>query len=133
MIQIILVCSLVGLFAYALSQRRRSAPVSVLIMASSVIGSVLVMFPNIANAIAQELGVGRGADLILYVFIIIALTAIFNLHLRLRAAFEVSTKLARAIALISVRQPDNQAQSLQASTTTENPPRASRPSLPAAL
>ena len=105
MIQAILVFTLAALFAYALSQRRRSTLVSFVIMGSSVGGGVLVIFPDAANVVAHELGIGRGADLIFYVFTLIALAAIFNLHLRLLAASEVSTELARAIALLSARAP----------------------------
>jgi hypothetical protein len=103
--QVILLSALAVLVGYALAQHRRSPLVSFSIMGTCAVGAILVIFPDDANLIAHELGVGRGADLIFYVFILIALSAIFNLHLRLRAASEVSTELARAIALLSARQP----------------------------
>ena len=103
--QLILLSALAALLVYALSQRHRSPLVAFFIIASSVVGAAFVVFPNDANIIAHKLDVGRGADLIFYIFILIALSAIFNLHLRLRSASESSTELARAIALLSARKP----------------------------
>jgi hypothetical protein len=76
-------------------------------MFTAAIGGVLVLFPNWTNAVANLVGVGRGADLIFYCFVLITLTAVFNLHLRLRASMEQTTDLARAVALISARSPSD--------------------------
>jgi len=103
-IRVILLLGLAAVLVYALSQRRRSRLVSLVIMASAVAGGFFFVFPDTTNLIAHRLGVGRGVDLITYVFIVISLAAILNLHLRLRAASEVATDLARAIALISARR-----------------------------
>lgn len=103
--QVILLSALAALAAYALSQRRRSPLVALFIVGSCIAGAVFVADPNYANDIAHRLDVGRGVDLIFYIFILIALSAIFNLHLRLRSASETFTELARAIALLSARKP----------------------------
>ena len=106
MIQFLLTVILLGVFIYAMSQRRRSAPVSALIMAVSIVGIVLVLFPELTNRAAHAVGVGRGADLVFYCFILITLGAVFNIHLRLRAASETATELARALALVTAHRPE---------------------------
>ncbi len=104
-IQIALLAALAAVFFYALSQRRRSSSVSVVMALVTLVGGLLVLAPGIANEAAHAVGVGRGADLILYCFIVLMLGAVFNIHLRLRAEREATTELARAIALLSAQRP----------------------------
>jgi small membrane protein len=104
-IQAGLIFILAILAIYALSQQKRSPIVGGLILCIAALGIGLVLFPETATYIANLVGVGRGADLIFYLFIVVALVAIFNLHLRIRAISEVATELARSIALITARRP----------------------------
>lgn len=96
---------LAGLLLYAFGQRRRSAPLAYGIMVTAAAGAVLVVLPDLTTAVANAVGIGRGADLIFYLFMLIAFAAIANLHLRMRAQAEVVTLLAREIALATARQP----------------------------
>jgi hypothetical protein len=105
-IQSLLIAGLLGTFGYAMSQRRRSWPLSVVMMALAACGVVFVLVPDVTNSIASAVGVGRGADLILYCFVLIMLVAVFNIHLRIRSSLDTTTELARAIALLSARSPD---------------------------
>lgn len=105
MIQILLIIGLILVFGYALSQRRRSRPLSAIMMAISLAGCLFVLLPNLTNIVAHALGVGRGADLVLYCFVLVTLLAIFNLHLRFRSAMESTTELARSIAIMSATEP----------------------------
>ena len=50
--------------------------------------------------LADLVGVGRGADLILYLWVLISLLILFNLHLKLRSQMELITELAREVALL---------------------------------
>jgi hypothetical protein len=104
-IQPILISGLLGLLLYAVLQYRRSRLLSAAMVVVSLSGILLVMSPQTTDVLAHAVGVGRGTDLIVYCFILVALIAIFNLHLRLRAASEVTTALARAIALIAPKEP----------------------------
>jgi hypothetical protein len=70
-------------------------------------GFTAVIFPNLTQEIADIVGVGRGADLIFYLFILMSMIAIFNLHLRLRATMDSITDLTRELAILSARQPDD--------------------------
>jgi len=104
-IKLILLAGLIGTFGYALSQHRRSRWLSTVLMVISVAGAVFVLLPNLTNEIANAVGVGRGADLVLYCFVLISLFAIFNIHLRLRASAGTTTELARALAIMSATGP----------------------------
>jgi len=104
-IKVILGSGLLGILIYAVVQYRRSRLLSGAMIATSIAGIVFVMFPDITDVLANAVGIGRGVDLILYCFVLVALIAIFNLHLRMRASTEVTTELARAIALMSPREP----------------------------
>jgi hypothetical protein len=103
--QIALLVLLCAILAYALQQRHRSRPVAYFMIAVVGAGIVLVLFPELANRIAEFAGVGRGADLALYIVTVIVLAAVFNLHLRLRSTGETATKLARSIAILSAKTP----------------------------
>jgi hypothetical protein len=104
-IQALLIALLFFLMAYAISQHRRSRPVAFVILISCAVGIVFVVAPEVSTEIANHLGVGRGADLVFYVLSLVTLTAIFNLHLRARAASEVVTSLARAMAITNAERP----------------------------
>lgn len=103
--QIILVLGLLVLGLFAASQRRRAGFVSILMIALTIGGMILVALPELTTELANILGVGRGADLVSYIFILFTLSAILNLHLRLRAEGEVVSRLARAIAIQSAEAP----------------------------
>jgi hypothetical protein len=47
-------------------------------------------------------GIGRGADLILYTWACLSLLVVLNLHLKLRTQLELITVLTRSVALSSV-------------------------------
>jgi len=104
-IKYILALLLAILMIYAIGQIRRSRPISIGIILCCLVGLVFVFAPNLSTEIANFLGVGRGADLIIYLFAIITLAGVFNLHLRLRSSQEVTTELARALAIAAARKP----------------------------
>lgn len=110
-IQFVLLAGLIGTFAYALSQHRRSRWLSTALMVISIVGATFVLLPDLTNEIANAVGVGRGADLVLYCFVLISFFAIFNIHLRLRASAGTTTQLARALAITSATSPNSQARS----------------------
>lgn len=90
---------------YALSQWRVAPVVAGSILATALAGAIVVTFPDLATRAAHILGIGRGADLIMYVFIVVILAAILNIHIKLRANHKQLTDLARTIALQSARMP----------------------------
>lgn len=73
-----------------------------------VVAAVLaIMFPSALTAIANVLGIGRGTDLLLYVFILTCMVfAVAIVRAKARTDARV-TDLARAVALIEARHADH--------------------------
>ena len=103
--QAVLSLLLGGVILYAWAERRRSPLVGLLSMLTGVAGMYLVWIPGHASALAEMAGVGRGVDLILYVWVVISLIVLLNLHLKLRQQTEVITVLARELAIANARSP----------------------------
>jgi hypothetical protein len=63
------------------------------------VGIVLALQPNLATRVANVVGVGRGTDLLVYVFILYSL--FHNLHVgsRLRSIEQQLTQIVRAAAI----------------------------------
>jgi hypothetical protein len=90
---------LAGILVYAWAERRRSPLVALLSMAAALAGMYLVWTPAHATALAEMAGIGRGVDLILYIWVVISLLLFLNLHLKLRAQMDLITTLARAVTI----------------------------------
>lgn len=105
MIQIILTAALAIFILYAVFQFKVSTVISRLTGATSILGIVFVWYPDLTTDVAQHLGVGRGADLILYCFIVVGMFVSFYLQLRIQTLSYLITDLARAVALKDVRRP----------------------------
>jgi hypothetical protein len=92
---------------YAWAQYRRSPIVTILSCAVSLVGFYFVWLPSHATRVAEFVGIGRGADLVLYVWACISLIVLLNLHLKLRSQQELLTQLARSIALANATVPED--------------------------
>jgi small membrane protein len=76
-----------------------SAPVRVLRCAAWVGAAVAITIPNIVQKVAEALGIGRGADVVLYLFVLAFLWSSFFFYSRcLRLEREI-TELTRHIAI----------------------------------
>jgi len=87
-----------GVLVYAWVEYRRSPLVGALSIVAGLAGLYFVWMPSHSTLVAEFVGIGRGVDLILYLWVCISLTVMLNLHLKLRAQQETITKLARSIA-----------------------------------
>lgn len=94
---------LCGVLVYAWMEYARSPIVALLSLLVSLAGLYFVWFPSRSTQVAEFVGVGRGADLILYVWVCFSLIVLLNLHLKLRKQHELITALARSIALAGAR------------------------------
>lgn len=65
----------------------------------AVFGVAAILAPNALTWVAQHVGIGRGADLILYFLVIAFLGFAMNSYLRFRDLESRYTKLARHVAL----------------------------------
>jgi hypothetical protein len=93
---------LLSVLIYAWAEYRRSPVVALLSFAAGFAGLYFVWMPSHTTVVAEFVGIGRGVDLILYVWVCISLIVLLNLHLKLRSQHELITKLARTIALSNV-------------------------------
>ena len=103
-IQVILVGGLFLSLLYGIIQRQKSRLLSNAISLVSVIGMFFVAFPERTTQLAHFVGVGRGADLILYCWLVISIIVSMHLHLQILQLQEFITELARELALQTVRQ-----------------------------
>jgi hypothetical protein len=101
--QIVLSILMGGVLLYAGNERRRSPVVAWLSIAAALAGLYLTWMPEHATFLAHWSGVGRGVDLVIYVWVSITLIVLLNLHLKLRTQMELVTVLARTIALAQAR------------------------------
>ena len=105
-VQWILVLGLLLCLFYAFLQRGKARLVSLGISATSLAGIYFVLFPASTTALAHMLGVGRGADLVLYCWIIISLAVSVNLQFKILSLQHMVTELTRELALRSPRTPE---------------------------
>jgi len=68
---------------------------------SAVPVCIFVWFPDQTTAIAHFVGVGRGADLLFYCWLLASSIIMFNLHIKANEQLQMLTDLARAWALAS--------------------------------
>lgn len=97
--QVIATGVLAGVVLYAYTQNRTSPKVAFAVIALVVVGECLVLAPDTATRLANRLGIGRGADLVFYLWILLSLVVALNMHLKLRASNERMAALVRALAL----------------------------------
>ena len=105
-IQWLLVSGLLLALAYAFLQRRKSRLVSGMISAVSLAGIYFVAFPGQTTELAHLLGVGRGADLITYCWIVISLVISLNLQFKIFELHSDITHLTRELALRDAQMSD---------------------------
>ena len=95
----VLIFGLLVLVAYAALEGSRSPVAAFGVLLASICGILLTAAPELANYTAHLVGIGRGADLIFYCFVLISFAVIFNLHLKLRQHRESLTQVVRALAI----------------------------------
>ncbi|HEY6881480.1 MAG TPA: DUF2304 domain-containing protein [Polyangiales bacterium] len=96
---------LLALFIYALLQKKQFPLVGRLLPWVALVGIYVAWFPEQTSTWAHMVGVGRGVDLMLYVWIMASGLLFLGLHLKLVAQQRMLTELARALALAQVRAP----------------------------
>ena len=102
-IQALLIVGLLLCLLYAFLQRAKSRVVSLAIAMVSAAGIYFVAFPAQTAWLAHIVGVGRGADLVLYCWIVISLAISINLQFKILSLQGMITVLTRELALQSAR------------------------------
>jgi len=94
-----------GIMMYAWTEYARAPAIGLVGLIVAAAGLYFVWLPEHATWIAAWAGIGRGVDLILYVWVVISLLVMLNLHLKLRAQMELITALAREVAIANAHSP----------------------------
>ena len=105
-IQILLVLGLILTAVYLV----RSTPSAshqairrILVIIAVLVGVVAVIWPGLLSGIAHALGVGRGADLLLYGLVVVFLVESVSNYKRSVTASRTTSALARELALTEAR------------------------------
>ena len=101
-IQFILLGLLVLLFTYVINKLKNRWIDLVVLCTLIIAGAVFIIFPDLTIIIAHKLGVGRGADLIFYLSILIFWFVIIKLYARIRKLEQIMTEIIRKDALSNV-------------------------------
>lgn len=104
MIQPIITVILLLILFFTLIQSRSNRILRAMMILSVLFGITLTWMPALSNEIANYMGVGRGADLIFYIWILISMLALVALYFTLNRQNKQITELARALALHAAQE-----------------------------
>lgn len=108
-IQIVLVFVLLLLavqFVRSRNTSRTKAYKKILLLLFIPCAIIVVLFPDIATRAAHLVGVGRGADLLLYGVTVVLIFQLFNTYIKDRENQRKTVILARKIAILEARNKD---------------------------
>lgn len=97
-IQILLISGVVLVVLYYLLRLRSALLDLIVLFAFSVLAIYSILFPEYTNSIAHKLGVGRGADLLFYICILLFLFISMKLFSRIRRLERLLTQIIRTDA-----------------------------------
>lgn len=101
-IKILLISGVLGAVVFALRSSGSSTLLAVrrLILIAFALGAAgSILYPDALTWVANRVGVGRGADLVLYSSVVIAIFVSLGLHHRIQALEDRVTALTRTLAL----------------------------------
>jgi hypothetical protein len=107
-IQLILITGFIFIGLYFVTRLKKRLLDIVLLIVMIIAGTVFALWPNITNIIARDLGVGRGADLIFYISILIFWFISLKLYARIRKLEQLFTEIIRKDALSNVNDPKDE-------------------------
>jgi small membrane protein len=96
---------LLGLIVYAWLQQKQFPMVGRTLPLVCLLGIYAAWFPDSTSRAASWVGVGRGVDLMLYVWIMASGLLILVLHLKLVAQQRQLTELTRYVAIAGAQPP----------------------------
>ena len=99
--QILFSLALLAILVYAMNQRPKLLAFRAAVVMICMSGMVVVWAPDLSTQVANAIHIGRGADLIIYLWIALSLVISINIHIRLRLESERVTQLAREIAILT--------------------------------
>jgi len=105
-VQILVIVIAVAVSVLSLSQRGThfgKAWKKILLILMSIIMIIAVLFPETTNAVAELVGVGRGADLLLYITVLAFIVYALNNYLSQQDQRNRLFQLSRRIALLDAQ------------------------------
>ena len=105
-IQIVLIALILMIGIYFMRSRgssRTNAYKKLALLLFVVAAVASTLFPDALTAVANLLGVGRGADLLLYGLAVVVIFQLFNTYLKDKQDQRRTVVLARKIAIIEAR------------------------------
>ena len=99
--QVTLTAALLAVLAYSFAQRIRLRWFRLFVASICAVGVVIIWDPALATSAANAVNIGRGADLITYLWIALSFAVTVNVHLRLKVNDDRMTRLAREIAILN--------------------------------
>lgn len=103
-IKIILLIPLVWLIVFYITRLRNRTFYRLSLIGISALGVLFIIFPSVTDQLAHLVGVGRGADLVTYLFIVFFFLAGVNLYSKIRKLEANQTELVRKIAIEQARK-----------------------------
>ena len=94
---------LLVLYATFLRSTLRDRALAILLFVTAV---VAILFPDLTTRLANILGVGRGTDLLIYIFVLGAVFAFIVLNARIIRLEDHITELVRELALSRASKPE---------------------------
>ncbi len=110
-IKIILLIPLLLLIILMLPRFRSHAMSRLIMIIISLLGILFVLFPSLSNELAKYVGVGRGADLIIYLFMVFSFLYNIFMYAKLRMIRQDQTEIIKNIAIQNAK--DNRTQNDQ--------------------
>lgn len=98
-IQVLLITGIVLIAVYFFARQRNSLLDILLLLGLVGTALVFIFFPDLTSSLAHRLGVGRGADLVFYISIVIFWFVIIKLYVRIRKLEKTITDIIRKDAL----------------------------------
>jgi small membrane protein len=101
-IKVLLILAVLGVLAYSVRGRggvRMQAGKRLGLLLFAGVNVVAVLRPEEVSSVAQQLGVGRGTDLVLYLLVIAFLFGMLSYYLRFKVVDRRFTELARLLAI----------------------------------
>ena len=98
-IQILLITGIILIAVYFFARLHNSLLDILLLLFLVGTALVFIFFPDLTSTIAHKLGVGRGADLVFYLSIVIFWFVIIKLYVRIRKLEKIVTDVVRRDAL----------------------------------
>ena len=98
-IQLLLITSIVLIAVYFFMRMNNSLLDLLLLLVMVGAALLFILFPDLTSRLAHRLGVGRGADLVFYLSIVIFWFVILKLYARIRRLERIVTEVVRKDAL----------------------------------